>query len=139
MKIFTKILMITFILIYAATPAFAHKMMIKPIEDGIIAVTYADGTHSNLIKVTVYDSNDEVILEGSLDHDGYFYYDSASDATRIVAEDGMGHRVTWQVGDPTSYSGDKYKWIKVATIVLFFMGIGFVFYKRNNNKNSAKG
>lgn len=138
MKILSKTLLIAFILIYAATPAFAHKMMIKPIEDGVIAVTYADGTHSDLIKVTVYDSKDEVILEGSLDHEGYFYYDSASEATRIVAEDGMGHRVTWRVGDPTSYSADKYKWLKVATIVFFFMAISFVFYKRNNIKNNSK-
>ncbi|ABR46753.1 hypothetical protein Amet_0526 [Alkaliphilus metalliredigens QYMF] len=131
MKRISIICMIILLFAFTVSPVYAHKMLIEPIEDGVIKVNYEDGSVSSRTEVVVYDSNGAEILTGSLDENGYFYYDTDLDATRIVADDGLGHRVEWQVGDPAVYSNHGSKWKKISLVVAIFVVIGSVFFLRN--------
>ncbi|MCC5911157.1 MAG: hypothetical protein JJT76_12040 [Clostridiaceae bacterium] len=137
MKLIHRTLLIVLLLTLSTTAVYAHRMVIEPIESGMIKVGYEDGSFSEGTNVIVYDSEGEEIFTGAVDEEGYFYYDADSDAARIVADDGMGHRVSWNVGDPISYGGGISKWLKVGGVILFFVILSCVFFVRNK-KNSGK-
>lgn len=135
MKTITKILLAVFLLLVIITPAYAHKVILEPVEDGIIKISYEDGSISSRMQVTVYDSNGTEVLAGGLDENGYFYYDVVSDAALIVADDGLGHRLEWQVGEHMVYSNHTAKWMKMALVVLSFIGFGLFFLWRSKKFN----
>lgn len=125
-----RILIIMSILLIIAVPVYAHKMSIEPVEDGIIKVQYDDGGISSRAEVTVYNSNDEEIEKGKLDEKGQFTYDTSKDAAYIVAEDGLGHKAEWKVGEEVKSDTGGSKALKIGAVVLVFAAIGFISYKR---------
>lgn len=78
--------------------AFAHLMLIEPLEEGKIQVVFDDGTTCRHSEVVVYDEDGEVIKQGEVDDDGKFSY-PPEDAELIVANDGFGHRAEHVVGE----------------------------------------
>lgn len=125
------ILLIVCILMMFSATVYAHKMTIEPVEDGLIEVLYDDGSFSSRTEVTVYDSNDQVIESGKLDDEGRFTYDIDSNAEYIVADDGMGHRAEWTVGEEAgSSSSHASKYIRIAVVVLVLVGVGGIYYVR---------
>lgn len=129
MRFLIKFCIVTLLLITTTSTAYAHRMTIVPISEGVIKANYEDGSFSDLTVITVYNSNKEVIYVGNLDENGYFYFDVNSGAARIVADDKMGHRVVWNVGDPISYS-TSYKWLKVSIVVILLMLVSVLFHLR---------
>ncbi|MCT8137289.1 hypothetical protein H1D32_05740 [Anaerobacillus sp. CMMVII] len=77
--------------------AYAHKMVIETVEAGKIRVVYEDGSFSRRTIVILYDANGNELSRGSLDHEGYFFYDPKK-VSLVVANDGIGHRAEWEVG-----------------------------------------
>lgn len=130
------VLIMCFLMIFSAT-AYAHKMTIEPLEDGIIQVLYDDGSFSSRTEVTVYDSNDEVIESGKLDEEGKFTYAASGDAEYIVADDGMGHKAEWTIGEEPSSSSHASKYIKVGVVLLALLAVVGLYYKRKGRKSNA--
>lgn len=134
-RIFT-LTLITIFLLFHALPVYAHKMMIEPVEDGKIKVTYADGSFSSRTVVTVYDENGTEVAQGPLDEEGYFSYD-ISTAHSFVAEDGLGHRSEWTIGEEGQAKSDPHQWITVGIVVLIFVIVAIIFSKRAKKKKLA--
>lgn len=127
------VLTVVMLLMFTA-PAYAHKMLIEPVEDGVIKVLYDDGSFSERTEVTVYDSNDEVIEKGKLDDEGKFFYDKSKDVSYIVAEDGLGHKAEWKVGEEVKRDSSGSKTIKIVAVVLVLAAVGFMFTRKKEQK-----
>lgn len=126
-KILSLILAVTFIL---SAPVYAHRMIIQPIESGVIEVKYADGSFSRRTEVAVYDENDKVLEQGKLDEDGKFYYDESEEAYYIVADDGMGHMDTWIIGSQVKVDTLGSKLLKIGSVILGFLAVAFISMKK---------
>ncbi|UJL45250.1 hypothetical protein KFZ58_12615 [Virgibacillus sp. NKC19-16] len=79
--------------------AFAHRMVIEQVEDGLVHVRYDDGASAGLAIVSAFDEDGELLDEGETDEDGYFHYEKGLDVHRFAADDGMGHRATFVSGE----------------------------------------
>ncbi|WP_163970481.1 hypothetical protein [Oceanobacillus halotolerans] len=86
------ILFFLFVIFFESETVFAHRMVVEPIEDGVVYVRYDDGTPASAAYVTAYDETGDVLVEGQVDEEGYFYYDHDEEIDRFVADDGLGHR-----------------------------------------------
>ncbi|MGN9164320.1 hypothetical protein ACTNDY_03395 [Tissierellaceae bacterium HCP3S3_D8] len=124
------IVIIMVILLISAIPAYAHKMTIEPVEDGVIKVHYDDGSFSSRTVVTVYDSNGEELESGKLDEEGKYTYDKDKDVSYIVAEDGLGHKDEWKVGEEVKADSGGSKTLKIVGVVAVLAIVGIVSYKK---------
>ncbi len=130
-----KVALLTIIFIMVLrTDASAHKFVIDPIEQGVIKVSYEDGKISEDTLLTLYDVNREQLAQVQINQDGTFHYDDYPEVFYIVADDGMGHRVQWQVGQPIRYNSGIWKWIKVAAIAAIFIVIALYFQQRKKKQ-----
>ncbi|AKL97241.1 hypothetical protein CACET_c38130 [Clostridium aceticum] len=137
MKQIKTFLLVMVVFLLLSVPVYAHKMMIEPIESGIVRVIYADGSFSERTEVVAYNANNEEVFRGQLDTDGYFYYDENDSVAYLVADDGLGHMVTWNIGDPVATTSSRGKWLRIAAIIFVFIGISLVFHFRKK-RSSAK-
>ncbi len=137
MKGFKNAILVVLVFVLFTVPVYGHKMTITPMEPGVIKVHYADGTFTDQIQLTLYNGEKEEISIGTLDEAGYFHYDTDSEVVYIVADDGMGHRVQWKVGDPVSTSSSIGKWLKIGAIVVIFIGISVIFQIKKKSKTKA--
>lgn len=132
----TKILImcVTYFLL-PVSPAFAHLMLIEPVEEGVVKVVFDDGTIARHAEVAVYDENGKAIKRGDVGGDGKFSY-SPEDAKLLVADDGFGHRAEYVVGE------DPYKALPrgptIALVLAGFALIAGVFHYRVKKKNDLK-
>jgi len=69
----------------------AHRMFIIKGGEGRLQVLYERGVPAGRAVVTLYDRLDNVIVEGPVDPDGFFYFDHSLDVGRAIASDGLGH------------------------------------------------
>lgn len=83
-------------LLAASAPAFAHRMIIEN-NSGVLLIRYDDGTPVPLATVTVLDEGDRVLWEGQVNEDGTIK--PPKGFAKVVAHDGLGHRVTYLAGD----------------------------------------
>jgi len=109
-------------------PAYAHKMVIEPLEEGKVKVEYDAGNAATRAEVKVYNSKDEVIEEGRVDEEGIFEFDPKK-ASYLEADDGMGHKDRWEVGKEVEAVGSS-KLPKIAVVVLVLAAVGFFFAKK---------
>ena len=109
-----------------ASPALAHRMLIEPVEEGIIKVAYEDGRFSRRTEVFVYDHQGVELHSGKLDTQGNFHY--PPDAVLIVADDGLGHRVEWRVGEEVDTGPSR--GVTVTIVVTLFCLIALFFHSR---------
>lgn len=130
MKNMKLMIVIMIIMLISSIPAYAHKMTIEPVEDGIIQVLYDDGSFSSRTEVTVYDSNDQVIESGKLDDEGKYTYDTSGDIAYIVADDGLGHKDEWEIGEAVATSSGASKVLKMGAVVLILGGVAGFSYKK---------
>ncbi len=107
---------------------FAHKLLLDPISEDAIVVMYADGTISTDMTIEVYNREDILIERGKLDANGHYTF--PKEAYKIVADDGMGHRLTWLVGSPGVKSGGLSTYLKFGVVILIFAGIA-LYFKRS--------
>ncbi len=124
MKKGLSILTFLMILMVFQSPTYAHKLLLEPLEEGLIEVKYEDGKVPSQMQMTVYDASGEEVAKGFLEADGSFRYDSKV-AAKIVADDGMGHLLTWEVGSKGVSSGGWGKYLKMAGVILVFIGVAF--------------
>lgn len=129
MKNFKVIFLILLLTTILAAPVHAHRMIIQPIESGIIEVKYADGSFSRRTEVTVYDETDQILEQGKLDEDGRFYFDEANNPSYIIADDGMGHMDTWEVGSQVKIDSMTSKMVKIGLVIAGFLGVALFFSK----------
>ncbi|WP_059104872.1 hypothetical protein [Shouchella shacheensis] len=127
-----------FLFTFDASPAYAHRLVIEPLEPGTIRAVYEDGSFSTRTLITVYDATGNEIDHGSLDSDGYFYFDE-TEAHFFVADDGIGHRTEWTVGEEVVFKSDPHRWM-IGGIVLFLsISIAVYFsYRVRKRKQLAK-
>lgn len=137
-KCFLISMLITFLLTFDASPAYAHRLVIEPQESGTIRVVYENGSFSSRTLITVYDATGNEIDSGSLDSEGYFYYDE-TEAHFFVADDSIGHRTEWRVGEEVVFKSDPHRWL-IGGIVLFIsISIAVYFsYRVKKRKQLAK-
>lgn len=123
-------------LILSCTPVYAHKMLIVPVEEGTIQVVYEDGSFSTRTVVYVYDEEGNEIDQGRLDAEGNFYYD-ATIAYSFVADDGIGHRTEWTIGEEAVATSDPHRWLTVGAVVAVFVAIAVIFSLKAKRKNKS--
>ncbi len=134
-KTMTILLLIPLLVILSPSPVLAHRMLIEPVEEGIIRVVYEDGRFSRRTEVFVYDHQGRELYSGKLDNQGYFHY-PPDGAVRIVADDGLGHRVEWRVGE--TFSPGAPRGITVAIVVTLFCLIAAFFRFRVNKSRQQQ-
>lgn len=115
-----------FFVLSLPSPIYAHKLLIEPIETGIIKVMYDDGSFSTRTSVTVFDDKGVEIEVGSLDSNGYFYYDDKQ-AFSFVAEDGMGHRSEWRIDKEMVSESNRHR-LLIALAVVFISVLIAVYF-----------
>lgn len=114
------------LVVFIATPAFAHNMMIIPQpEPGKVKVLFEDGAVPRHAQVVVYNEDGVVIKEGGIADDGSFSY--PEEAYKLVADDGFGHRDEWIVGTEVRQLP---KIPVVGGVLALFGGIAWFFDKR---------
>lgn len=120
--------------ILPASPVFAHLMLIEPLEEGKVQVVYDDGTVARRAEVVVYNEQDEEISRGAVDTEGVFEF-SPGEAAVILADDGLGHRAQYVVGEEQHQAALS----RGPTIALVLSGFGLValfFHRRVREKGS---
>ncbi len=124
------------IFILFEVPVYAHRMLIRPIEPGLIHVVFDNDTAVQGAEVTLYDVDEEQILQGNSDEDGYFDYDRNLPVARVIASDGMGHRATWRPDQEVKAELPK---LPVAILTLsVFIFIAVFFQSRQSPKEAKK-
>lgn len=134
MKYQRLLIIIPLILILFTTPVYAHKLTITPQEGDSIKVNYADGSFSDQISLVLLNENKEEIGTAPIDEQGCFYYGDTPNLAYIVAQDNMGHRVQWKLGDPVAQSSSRGYYLKITAIVLSFLFIAVFFRFRTKKK-----
>lgn len=131
-QVLTIMILTGFIISIFTAPAYAHRMLVRPIEPGLVQVVYDDGTVSGRAQVTLYDENDEEIYQGNVNEEGYFEYDTSLGPVLIVADDGVGHRAQWTVGEEVEEEASMA--LKVTLTVSALVFVAAVFQYKNNKK-----
>ncbi|MBS4021035.1 MAG: response regulator [Dethiobacter sp.] len=127
-QIFTVIIFVS-IFLFLQIPAFAHRMLIRPIEPGLIQVVFDDDTVAKGAQVTLYDEGEEQLVQGNSDGEGFFKYDSKLPVALAVADDRIGHRATWQ---PDQEIKEELPKLPVAVLTLsVFIFVAAFFHLRN--------
>lgn len=135
--LFPLLVLLALLMGFLPSPALAHRMLIEPVEEGKIKVAYEDGRFSRRTEVFIYDNEGKEIYSGKLDAEGYFYYPQELDAVLIVADDGLGHRVEWRVGEAMGqYFPRSYTVFIVLTLFCFIAAIFHYRIKRRNQRLS---
>jgi nickel transport protein len=91
-----KLLLATLLLLCLAGPALAHKVNIFAYVDGGIAYSesyFPDGRPVVAGKVLIFDSQEQLLLEGTTDPAGLFQFKlPGGDELTLVIDAGMGHK-----------------------------------------------
>lgn len=117
---------------------FAHQMIIEPLPQQRIKVYYEGGTFSKDTTISLFDANGQVVFMKKVDQNGEFDYSKYSRVDSLIADDGMGHRVMWKVGEPVHNVTGSERWIRIGLIVCTLSAIGFAFYERAKRKKLEK-
>lgn len=116
------------------TAVFAHQMIIEPLPQQRIKVYYEGGTFSKDTNITLFDANGQVVFMKKIGENGEFDYSRYSRVDSLIADDGMGHRVMWKVGEPVHNVTGTERWIRIGLIACTLSAIGFAFYERAKRK-----
>ncbi|MEW5921539.1 MAG: hypothetical protein AB1796_11465 [Bacillota bacterium] len=86
-------LITSILLINLAVPTvYAHRLLILSGEKaGSLQVLYEGGVPARRAVVTIYNELDNVLAEGPVDENGYFFFDPSLKVARVTANDGLGH------------------------------------------------
>ena len=132
-------IMIALLLLFLMqTTVLAHQMIIEPLPKERIKVYYEGGTASKDCNITLFDANGQVVFMKKADANGEFDYSKYSKVDSLIADDGMGHRVMWKVGEPVHNVTGTERWTRIGFIVCTMSAIGFAFYERGKRKKIEK-
>jgi hypothetical protein len=118
-------------LILLEAPAYAHRMLIRPIEPGILRVVYDDGTIARRAEVVLYGADDRELVRGKVDQEGYFKYNQKLPIVLVVADDGLGHRATWKYGEKVK---EELPMLAKAVLVMAFLVFAAAFFHYRESK-----
>ena len=131
LKIFLFMMIFSLILL-PCSPVSAHRMMIEPVEEGVIKVYYEGGQIARRAEVVVYDQNNREIARNGVDAEGYFQYPLDKGDVMLIADDGMGHRAEWKIGE--GRADDLPRGPTVAIVLAGFCLIAGLFHYRVKKK-----
>lgn len=117
------IIMLSLICILLLIPniSYAHGMLLKLEEPGVLRVEYDGGGFSPRTEVTIYDKEGNELGKGLVDEEGKFHFDPYLEVHSAVADDGMGHRAEYKKG------AQEVKTIpKLPAIIGVFVVIGVI-------------
>lgn len=152
------------VVLVLSMPAFAHKVNIFAWVEGDTVHTesyFPDGRVVHNGTVSVYDSEDSLILKGVTDEEGLFSFPvPKGDDLTIVLDASMGHRATYRLsaeelggketaaahGEPTLQSSQRPKErVPVGKIlcgigyIMGIMGLSMYFYEKRKKKKKGLG
>ncbi|WP_100406076.1 hypothetical protein [Bacillus solitudinis] len=133
-----KSLLAMLIIIAFPLNVYAHKMIIEPIGENKVRVHYEDKSFSSRTIVQVLDEEGHLLFEERLDEKGHFDFGDMKEAHLLVADDGIGHRGEWVVGEEKE-APFLNKWVTVAVVSLSFIVIAWFFYQRTRSRTDKKG
>lgn len=81
--------------------AHAHGLLIRESEPGVLEVGYEGGYVAAEVSVVLYDADGNVVVEGVTDDEGRFEFDRSKGARVAEADDGIGHRVVYDIKSAT--------------------------------------
>ena len=127
------ILLLFFFLLYSDS-VYAHRMIIEIPETGVIRVFYDGEIPAVRASVQLWDSEDNMVLEGAVDNKGQFTYDEKLNVHKVVALDDFGHREVLIIGEEKR---EINRFQGALTGVSILLMIALIFH-RLNKKNSKK-
>ncbi len=122
------------VLILPASPAFAHLMLIEPVEEGKVRVVFDDGSPNPHAEVIVFDEDENETARGDVGREGYFSY-PVEGAAVLVAEDNFGHRAEYVVGEEAHQALPRMP--TVSAVLAGFLLIAGIFHYRVKKKGEA--
>lgn len=113
--------------------AFAHKIVVEQVEESLFLVRYDDGTRAGNATVFAYNKDGDLLSTERTDKDGYVSIDV--EATRVVADDGLGHRTAWTEIDNENESTVPL-WMRamLGLAILSLVASYFVYKNQQRNK-----
>jgi len=115
-------------------PALAHRLLVLPVEPGRVQVLYDDHSPARQAEVILYDLDQGELVRGQVDEEGYFIYDPKLPVANLVANDGMGHRATWNPDVEPARETPKGPVVMLVIAVMVFVAAFF-----NYRNSTAKG
>ncbi|MCW3489422.1 hypothetical protein [Dethiobacter alkaliphilus] len=135
-KTFT-IITIIIVLLLTTTSAYAHRMLIRPVEPGLIQVVFDDDTVAQTADVILYDEDRQVLGQGNVNAEGYFEYDTSLPVTRIEANDGVGHSASWLYGAELNEPEPMLPRVLLAVSAFIFIAAFFHYRSSQKGKKQA--
>lgn len=111
-------------ILFSSVFVFAHAMIIETVEEGKVKVVFDDGSPNRHAEVTVFDEEENEIAHGEVDEEGYFSYDPTG-AVLLVAQDNMGHRAEYVVGEGMRRSLPRVPTIGAALLIFALVAVVF--------------
>lgn len=93
------VVLLLFFFLFYSNSVQAHRMIIETPEAGSIRIIYDGEIPAVRSAVQLWDSEDHMILEGSVDNKGYFTYDEGLNVYKVIALDDFGHREVLIIGE----------------------------------------
>ncbi len=93
------VILLLFFFLFSPTYVYAHRMIIETPEPRVIRVIYDGDIPAVRSAVQLWDSEDNMILEGPVDNNGYFTYEEGMNVYKVIALDDFGHREVLVIGD----------------------------------------
>ncbi|OEF97741.1 hypothetical protein BHF68_13710 [Desulfuribacillus alkaliarsenatis] len=118
--------------------ASAHRMYIVQQEPGQFFVFYDGREAATMAVVTLYDEDDNILLQESVNSEGIMKYNPRRvKAVKAVADDGMGHRATYnyEVGNVAEVP-IMYK-LGFGLALLVFVAAFFNYRNQQKNKSNV--
>lgn len=128
-----RIAVFTLLLLFIPTAVFAHGLNLTLVEPGVLKAEYEGGGFSPRMVFTLYNAENEVVLEGPIDENGEFHFDKNIEFAKAEVDDGMGHKATYVVG-----SEARTEIPKVPVVIAVFALIGIIFYMSNKKKQKTQ-
>lgn len=107
--------------------AYAHRMLMQEEDPGVLFVYYEGRVPAADAAVTLMDEHGEVLKQGETDEDGRFIFDPRLGALVARADDGMGHRVVFDLEKSIVEEGALFIGDHLPLPLRIALGIGMIF------------
>ena len=115
------ILALICMLLLVPSISYAHGMLLKLVEPGVLQVEYDGGGFSPRTEVTLYDNAGNELEKGLVDEEGKYHFNESFDVHKAVADDGMGHRAEYEKGV------EQRTIPKLPVVIGVFVVVGIIF------------
>ena len=129
------ILLLFFFLLYSDS-VYAHRMIIETPEPGVIRVFYDGEIPAVRAAVQLWDSEDNMVLEGPVDNKGQFTYDEKLNVHKVVALDDFGHREVLMIGEE-KLEINRFKGALTGVSILLLVALIFIILNNKRQQNIA--